>query len=170
MFSGWLFDAYAKNDRMVFWIRQANRKTIRLEDEWFHPIYVATDNKSLFKEIVENEAISGFVSSSEVVQKYENLTDSKQSLVLQLRLKDSNKAVKLASEIEKRFRFGQIRLYNVDVLPAQTYFYEHDIFPLAYCDINSNKSALNWNIKDDVWSTDYELPKFDNVHLSISQN
>jgi DNA polymerase-2 len=167
MFSGWLFDAYAKNDKIVFWIRQANGKTIRLEDEWSHPVYVATDNKSLFKEIVENEAISGFVSSSQVVRKYEKLTDSKQSLVLQLRLKDSNKAVKLASVIEKRFRFGQVRLYNVDVLPAQTYFYEHDLFPLAYCYINSNKSVLNWNIKDDVWSTDYELPKFDNVHLRV---
>jgi len=167
MLSGWLFDAYAKNDKMVFWIKQNNGRTVRLEDEWSHPIYVATDDKLLFKEIIESETFTKLVSSSQIVPKYVKLTDSKESLVVQLRLKDSNKAVKLASEIEKKFRFGQIRLYNVDVLPAQTYFYEHDIFPLAYCHINSNKSTLNWNIKDDVWSTDYELPQFDNIHLRV---
>jgi DNA polymerase I len=167
MVSGWLFDAYAKNDKMVFWIKQNNGKTVRLEDEWCHPIYVAADDKLLFKEITESENFSSLVSSCQILPKYERLTDSKESLILQLKLKDSNKAVKLASEIEKKFRFGQIRLYNIDVLPAQTYFYEHDIFPLAYCHINSNKSPLNWNIKDDVWSTDYELPRFRNVHLRV---
>ena len=166
MISGWLFDAYAKNNKMVFWIKQKNGKTTRLEEEWSHPIYVAADDKSLFKTIIENEIISGFVFSHQVLPKYERLTDSSESLVLQLRLKDSNKAVKLASEIEKMFRFGQIRIYNVDVLPAQTYFYEQDIFPLAYCQIY-DKSSIKWNIKDDVWSTDYELPIFSNVHLRV---
>src|SRR5438093_2059067 len=167
MFSGWLFDAYAKEDKMVFWLRQNNGKTIRLEDKWSHPIYVSSDDKSMFRDILENDIISENISHSQVVRKYEKLSDSKESSVLKLRLKDSNKALTLASEIEKKFRFGQIRLYNVDVLPAQTYFYEHDIFPLAYCHIDLNKSALTWNIRDDVWSTDYELPQFDNVHLKV---
>jgi DNA polymerase, archaea type len=167
MISGWLFDAYAKNDKMIFWIKQNNGKTLRLEDKWSHPIYLASDDKSLFRDILENDIISENISQSQVVPKYERLSDSKESSVLQLSLKDSNKALTLASEIEKKFRFGQIRLYNVDVLPAQTYFYEHDIFPLAYCHIDSDRSALNWNINDDVWSTDYELPQFDNIHLKV---
>ena len=167
MVSGWLFDAYAKNDKMVFWIRQSNGNTIRLEDEWSHPIYVATDDNSLFKQILESEEISNHVSSSEIVPKYERLTDSQESMVLQLRLKDSNNATKIASKIEKKFRFGKTRLYNVDVLPAQTYFYEHGIFPTCYCQINTSKSGLDWNIRDDEWSTDYELPQFHNVHLRV---
>jgi len=167
MISGWLFDAYAKNDKMIFWIKQNNGKTQRLEDNWSHPIYLASDDKSLFGDILENEIISENICQSQVVQKYERLTDSKESSVLKLRLKDSNKALRFASEIEKKFRFGQIRLYNVDVLPAQTYFYEQDIFPLAYCDIDSNGLALNWNINDDVWSTEYELPQFNNIHLRV---
>ena len=60
MFSGWLFDAYAKNDKMVFWIRQSNGDTIRLEDDWYHPIYVATDDKLLFEQILANEEKSIF--------------------------------------------------------------------------------------------------------------
>lgn len=167
MLSGWLFDAYAKNDKMVFWIRQDNGDTIRLEDEWSHPIYVATDNNSLFEEVLESEDISRVVASSEIVPKYEKLTDSRESMVLQLRLKDSNKSTKIASQIEKKFRFGKIRLYNVDVLPAQTYFYEHGLFPTCYCHINTGKSGLDWEVRDDVWETDYELPQFENIHLRV---
>jgi DNA polymerase, archaea type len=167
MVSGWLFDAYAKNDKMVFWIRQGNGNTIRLEDEWSHPIYVATDDNSLFEEILESKDITKHVLSSEIVPKYEKLTDSEESMVLQLRLKDSNKATKIASRIEKKFRFGKIRLYNVDVLPAQTYFYEHGIFPTCYCHVNIGKTGLDWDLRDDVWSTDYELPQFENIHLRV---
>lgn len=167
MFSGWLFDAYAKNDKMVFWIRQTNGDTIRLEDDWSHPIYVAADDELLFEEILASEDIAKHILGSEIVQKYENLTDSVESFVLQLRLKNSNSAAMVASKIEKKFRFGEIRLYNVDVLPAQTYFYEHGIFPTCYCHINEKKSGLDWDVRDDVWSTNYKLPQFDNVHLMV---
>lgn len=167
MFSGWLFDAYAKNDKMVFWIRQTNGDTIRLEDDWSHPIYVAADDELLFEQILASEDIAKHILGSEIVRKYENLTDSVESLVLQLRLKNSNSAARVASKIEKKFRFGEIRLYNVDVLPAQTYFYEHGIFPTCYCHINEKKSGLDWDVRDDVWSTNYKLPQFDNVHLMV---
>lgn len=167
MFSGWLFDAYAKNDKMVFWIRQTNGDTIRLEDDWSHPIYVAADDELLFEEILASEDIAKHILGSEIVQKYENLTDSVESFVLQLRLKNSNSAAMVASKIEKKFRFGEIRLYNVDVLPAQTYFYEHGIFPTCYCHINEKKSGLDWDVRDDVWSTNYKLPQFYNVHLMV---
>jgi len=167
MFSGWLFDAYAKNHKMVFWIRLTDGNTIKLEDEWNHPIYIATDDNSAFKEILASEDICNHVSTFQFVSKYEKLTDSKESLVLELRLKDSNKAKIIASQIEKEFKFGKIRLYNVDVLPAQTYFYEHGIFPTCYCQINSSESGLDWDVKDDVWTTDYELPQFENIHLKV---
>jgi DNA polymerase-2 len=167
MFSGWLFDAYAKNDKMVFWIRQINGGTIRLEDNWSHPIYVAANDELLFEQILASEDIAKHIVSSQIVRKYENLTDSVESPVLQLRLKDSNSATSVASKIEKKFRFGEIRLYNVDVLPAQTYFYEHGIFPTCYCHINEKKSGLDWDVRDNVWSTNYKLPQFENVHLRV---
>jgi len=167
MTSGWLFDAYAKNEKMIFWIKQLDGDTVKLEDKWSHPIYLASYDKSLLQNILDNDCICENISQYQFVQKYEKLGDSKESSVLQMRLKDSNKALSLASEIERKFRFGQIRLYNIDVLPAQTYFYEHNIFPLAYCHIDSNRQALHWHVKDNVWSTDYELPQFNNIHLRV---
>lgn len=167
MTSGWLFDAYAKDDKMIFWIKRPDGNTVKLEDKWSHPIYLASDDKSLLQKILDNDSICENISQHQFVQKHEKLGDSKESLVLQIRLKDSNKALSLASQIERKFRFGQIRLYNIDVLPAQTYFYEHNIFPLAYCHIDSNRQALHWHVKDNVWSTDYELPQFNNIHLRV---
>src|SRR4029079_15456128 len=136
MLSGRLFDAYAKGDKMVCWIRDDNGETVKVEDKWSHPIYVAADDNSLFKKILESDDLAEHISTSDFVPKYEKLTDTKQSMVLQIRLKDSNKATRIASEIEKNFRFGEIRLYNVDVLPTQTYFYEHGLFPTCYCHVD----------------------------------
>src|SRR6187200_1625400 len=145
MISGWLFDAYALNGSMIFWIKKDNSSTtIRVEDKsWNHKIYVASE-KSLLKSVIENNEILSMVKEYHFISKYELITDTKKSQVLELELKDPTYALKLAKKIEKMGRFGQSRLYNVDILPEQSYFYEHD-----------------------VWSTEYELPLFNNIHLKV---
>src|ERR687893_2677269 len=175
--SGWLFDAYPQGDKMVFWIKQKkDGRTVRLEDNWSHSIYIASGNKYDLASVAKDERISSFIKSHEFVQKYEKVTDNAKSEVLKLTLIDSSQAQKLAKSIMLGGRFGQFRPYNVDILPAQSYFYEHNIFPLVFCEVtmsrdinSSNGSRLTWSCKkyDDVWSTDYRLPKFKTIHLSI---
>lgn len=164
---GWIFDAYPLGDKMIFWIKQKDGKMTRLEDKWTQSIYVASDDKPLLKSILNKDKILSLVEDFEFISKNEKLTDDYPSQVLQLKLTDSSKALTLALEVEKMSGFGQLRLYNVDVPPAQSYFYEHDIFPLAYCQIDTSKLKLKWNFKDNVWSTDYELPNFKRIHLRV---
>ena len=169
MISGWLFDAYALNGSMIFWIKKDNSSTtIRVEDKsWNHKIYVASE-KALLKSVVENNEILSMVKEYHFISKYELITDTKKSQVLELELKDPTYSLKLAKKIEKMGRFGQSRLYNVDILPEQAYFYEHDVFPLMKCKVHVSNSTLNWiNNEDDVWSTEYELPLFNNIHLKV---
>jgi DNA polymerase elongation subunit (family B) len=169
MISGWLFDAYALNGSMIFWIKKDNSSTtIRVEDKsWNHKIYVASE-KSLLKSVIENNEILSMVKEYHFISKYELITDTKKSQVLELELKDPTYSLKLAKKIEKMGRFGQSRLYNVDILPEQSYFYEHDVFPLMKCKVHVSNSTLNWiNNEDDVWSTEYELPLFNNIHLKV---
>jgi DNA polymerase elongation subunit (family B) len=169
MISGWLFDAYALNGSMIFWIKKDNSSTtIRVEDKnWNHKIYVASE-KPLLKSVVENNEILSMVKEYHFISKYELITDTKKSQVLELELKDPTYSLKLAKKIEKMGRFGQSRLYNVDILPEQSYFYEHDVFPLMKCKVHVSNSTLNWiNNEDDVWSTEYELPLFNNIHLKV---
>ena len=168
MISGWLFDAYVLNGKMIFWIKKDNSSTtIRVEDNrWNHKIYVASE-KSL-KPVIENDEILSMVNAYHFISKYELITDTKKSQVLELELKDPTYALKLAKKIEKMGRFGQNRLYNVDILPEQSYFYEHNIFPLMKCKVHVSNSTLNWiDNEDNVWSTEYELPLFNSIFLKV---
>ena len=174
--SGWLFDAYPLNDKMVFWIKQEKESaaTIRLEDDiWTHSIYVASDDKTILNSILftKDKRISNLVKYCEFKSHYERITDITRSEVLKLSLVDSTKALLLARMIESTYgnnNFCKVRLYNVDLLPSQSYFYEHDIFPLAYCRVVSNGSSLEWHLNDSVWSTNYKIPAFKTIHLKIN--
>lgn len=168
MISGWLFDAYALNGSMIFWIKKADSTMIRVVDKsWNHKIYVASE-KSLLKSIIENKEILSMIKEHNFLSKFELIADMKRSQVLELELKDSTYSLKLAEKIERMGRFGQFRIYNVDILPEQSYFYEHNIFPLMKCKIHVSNSKLNWDDKEDnVWSTEYELPLFNNIHVKV---
>src|SRR5215469_10908705 len=161
---------------MVFWIKQEKESaaTIRLEDDiWTHTIYAASDDKTILNSILftKDKRISNLVKYCEFKSHYERITDITRSEVLKLSLVDSTKALLLARMIESTYgnnNFCKIRLYNVDLLPSQSYFYEHDIFPLAYCRVVNNGSSLEWHLNDSVWSTNYKIPAFKTIHLKIN--
>jgi hypothetical protein len=85
MTSGWLFDAYSLDNKMIFWIKQENGNTLRLEDSsWSHSIYLATDCNSYLKSIVDsmerndtNDNIASLIRDCEFVSRYEKITDIK---------------------------------------------------------------------------------------------
>ena len=50
-------------------------------------------------------------------------------------------------------------LFNSDLLPEQVYCYEHQVFPLACCEIEAEgDQIISLRCRDDPWATDYELP------------
>ena len=179
MISGWLFDAYPLDNKMIFWIKQENGNTIRLEDNiWSHSIYVVlsdynNDKPDLLSKLLKQKDITSLLKDYEFVRRYEKITDkSAESEVLKLTLSDSTKALTLAKRIQALGKkFGEYRLYNVDLLPEQSYFYEHNIFPLAFCKASSSGiisyPKLSWINKDDVWSTDYHLPEFKIIYIKV---
>jgi DNA polymerase-2 len=165
--SGWLFDAYTLGDRMVFWVITEQGQAVRLEDSWTHSFYVASDNRSDLEAITRNKDVKGFVKSFEFVSKYETIVDRSKSKVLKVTLVDSRKAESLADRIWQLGSFGQYRLYNADLTPAQSYLYEHDLFPLAFCKVESANSRLKWHVLDDIMDTDYDLPDFRTVRIDV---
>jgi len=167
--SGWLFDVYPLKDKMIFWVKTAEGKAVRLEDNWSHSIYVAADGKHDLDSLANNSGVKYYVKTVKFVSRYEKMTNGEKSQVLKLTLLDSSKAVKLASLIEDN-DYRKYRLYNVDVLPAQSYFYEHDIFTLAHCRVESSKDRLSWQLDDDVYNTDYETPDFKTIEIDVKVN
>jgi DNA polymerase-2 len=179
MLSGWLFDSYALADKMVFWIKQQNGTTVRLEDKTCNAsIYVTSDDKSDLYSILNSndQKIISLIKDHEFISRYEKITDGRKHDVLKLTLSDSTKGPILAQRIEQLCASGNIlnklRFYNVDLSPEQFYFYENDIFPLAFSKIGNNSnptqdSKLSWVLKDNVWSTDYKVPDFRSIYLKL---
>lgn len=165
--AGWLFDAYARQDKMVFWLKNAEGKVTRLEDSWSHSIYVAADNKQGLANLARNAAVQHYAKDFEFVTKYEKITDHETRQVLKLTLRDSAKAVALANVVED-IDFDTYRLYNVDILPTQAYFYEHDLYTLAKCKVVQSNGKLTWQIDNDLKETDYDLPDFTIASLDVS--
>jgi DNA polymerase elongation subunit (family B) len=168
--SGWLFDAYPIKDRMVFWIRDENSRSIsRLEDSWTPSIYVGSDSKTELETLAQNRAVQHYIKHYDFVSRYERIRDHEQSTVLQLTLADASKATSLANAIEDIDAHNRFRLYSVDILPAQTYFYEHDLFPLAKCKVNVRQGGkLEWLLNDNVRFTNYHLPDFKVANLDVT--
>jgi len=167
--AGWLLDTYPQRDGMACWVRQRDGGAVKLKDKsWAPSIYVAADDSGDLRAVLHDGDVSEHICGHQFVSRQERLTDQTKSVVLKLRLNDSAKMPSVARRIERLGgRFGKLRLYNVDLLPAQSYFYEHNLFPLAYCEIRSKSMQLEWDIKDDVWSTDYALPEFKTIHLDV---
>src|SRR5919198_2944637 len=96
---GWLFDVYPLDSKMIFWIKQENGKTIRLQDnDWSHSIYVASSSSdyynsksALISKLKEKDIIAYLIKDYEFVSRYERITDSTESEVLKIRLSDSKK-------------------------------------------------------------------------------
>ena len=152
---------------MVFWIIIEHGRAVRLEDQWTHSFYVAANNKSDFSAITRNKDFAKFVKAYDIISKQETIFDHSKSDVLKVTLQDSRQASGLAQTIWMSGEYGQYRLYNVDLSPVQAYFFEHDLFPLAFCEVEQSGGHLKWDLKDDVWKPRYQLPKFTSMHVEI---
>ncbi|HEY5737572.1 MAG TPA: DNA polymerase domain-containing protein [Nitrososphaeraceae archaeon] len=147
---------------------QDNKKRyIRIEEKWQNYFYVASDNISKLEQLVQNDNILSSISSYEFVKRYETIIDTKKSIVLKLSMDGKN--LKLANTIEKMNGYQDCRLYNVDLIPEQKYFFDHDIFPLGLFEVTDGNSVLLWEAKNDgIWSTDYHLPSFKKIHIKLN--
>lgn len=137
---------------MIFWIRLKNfsdnkKRYIRIEEKWQNYFYIASDNVSKLEQLVQNDNILSSISSYEFVKRYETIIDTKNSIVLKLSMYGKN--LKLANTIEKMNGYQDCRLYNVDLIPEQKYFFDHDIFPLGLFEVTDDNSVLLWEAKND---------------------
>ena len=163
---GWILDLYPGNaGEMVVWLKLENGEAKRLVDRWSPSIFIGTDTKSDFG--VPLHTLRNDFAWTRVVQRRERVTDASTSDVVEARVKDARKVQQVAERIERLGTFGTFRLYNADVPPSQSYLYEHNLFPLGFCEVEQSGDRLQWELKDDVWAYDYLLPDFRKVKLEV---
>ena len=162
MITGWLFDAYSLDGKIILWIKD-DKKTHRIEKQWTPSIYVASDSESKLDILQTNPLIKPFVKQFNKVNRIERVSDLTKSKVLRITAKKSSELVMLAKNIERLDRFGAYRLYNVDVPPEQMYLYQNNLYPLGKYQIIND----TWNELSDINDTNYDLPKFKKIKLKV---
>lgn len=142
--NGWLFDIYHIKDQMILWIIQKQGNVKRLEYPWSPSIYVASDLKKELLALLDDDRILSLIKDHNFEYKFEYpsasiIKDCSNKEVLKLTLADSFCILNLAKRIEKlSTRFGDYRLYNVDISPEQTFLYEKELYPLGLYNVENN--------------------------------
>lgn len=169
MVEGWILDVYPSiSGEMIIWVKSRKGNCVKLVDSWKPSIYVASDDVSNIEGLVERKEIQDYIHNWGLEKKMEKITDTEFSNVLRLTVKEAWQIEKLARVIERLAVWGVYRIYNVDVMPAQSYFYEKNLFPLAYVKAEKKNDEIYWKLLDDIQSKDYELPLLKSVRIQIT--
>ncbi|MDV3277508.1 MAG: hypothetical protein LYZ69_03455 [Nitrososphaerales archaeon] len=163
---GWVLDLYpGRPGEMVVWLKDEKGEAVRLVDHWSPSIYIAADDRADLG--VPLKVVGQELAWVRVVRRYERITDQETTEVVEVGVKDARRVQQLAGRIERLGPFGTYRLYNADVPPNQSYLYEKDLFPLAYCEVEPGPDGLDWRLDDDVMSYDYRLPSLRILGLDV---
>ena len=155
---------------MTIWIKTIDGKNIKLKDgKWHAKIFASgeacNDNDYLVSRVKNYELIH----STKYVYKIPTIVQNEKCRVLEIELEDASKIKKLGEALENAFQNPDyLQLYNVDVLPEQQYFYDKELFPLAYVEVEEDNEEINhYSVLDNVSDYNYSLPKLKTLKLEV---
>jgi hypothetical protein len=96
-----------------------------------------------------------------------NRQPTQKSRVLELTLKDCQQTHALTLEILRAGDYLRYELHNCDIQNDRLYFFVHDLFPLAFVEIQVSKTDLDYTLLDSVRSTDYTVPELRMMTLEV---
>lgn len=164
---GWIFDVYpAEIGQMAVWIIAENGQRTKLLDKFQPQIYVSgikEDVEKLVGRIYSNPDIANW----KFVFKFENPADAEKSRVLEITLKDCRRVSALTNQILKIGDYMHLEVHNSDLKGDRAYFFVHDLFPLAFLEVETASSGLKYSLLDSVERIDYDVPPFRIMNLKI---
>ena len=164
---GWIFDVYPSNNgEMAVWIIAENGQRIRLMDRFLSKIYVSGKREEMEKlvgRIYSNPDIANWC----FVYKFAQSIDAEKSCVLEITLKDCRRILTLTNFILKFGDYMRLEVHNCDLRGDRMYFFTHDLFPLAFLEVETQKTGLKYTLLDSVESIDYSLPPLRVMQLKI---
>jgi DNA polymerase elongation subunit (family B) len=151
---------------MTVWIITENGERVKLVDTFQPKIYVSGKIPDLSK-LTDQLATSKSVARWRYVQKYANFMENKRSRVLEITTTDCRRIPYFARKLLRLGGYEEFRLHNVDLPDAQAYFYDRDIFPLAFVRVTVQGDRLSYWMLDTVESVDYEIPPLRSMSLHL---
>jgi len=155
---GWILDAYPSMlGQFAVWIITENGERLRLTDSFKPKIYISGKEDNL-ERLAAQFPYDEAVVSWGFVRRYAKATDSEQSRVLEVTLKDCRRSPSFTQKVLKSGRFLHYNVFNCDLKYEQLYFFYRDIFPLALVEIESEDARLKYTLLDCADSVDYTVP------------
>lgn len=154
--TGWLFDVYPSHGGMVLWFIDRNGNKHRVCASFAPSFFLHLNEKDIRRAEILAKRFSVPLSMKRTQRReiYSNETWN----VLQVFVHDATK-FKLTTSYFEIF-FPYFAFYNSDLLPAQLFFYETQLFPFAYGEYECDDEGYlkNWTLHDGRERVEYELP------------
>ncbi len=153
--------------KVAVWVITETGERVRLTDRFEPCIYVSGEQEDL-ERLISRLYDNRKIALLKFTQKYAQPTDTIKSQVLELTVKDCRQIRELTLEILRMGDYLRYGLYNCDIQSDHLYFFIHDLFPLAFVEIQASKLGLDYTLLDSVKRIDYVVPKLRVVRLEVS--
>ena len=138
---GWILDVYPSDiGKVAVWVISETGERIRFTDKFQPCIYVSAKQDEL-ERLVSRLYNNQKIASARFTQKYAQPTDTEKSRVLELTVKDCRQIPFADTEILRMGDYLRYEIHNCDLQNDRSYFFSHDLFPLAFVEIKVAKQA-----------------------------
>jgi DNA polymerase-2 len=164
--SGWIFDVYADEQGMVVWVIDTEGAAHLVRDALAPSFFVFGSQADL------HEVCVMLVSAKLPVRlrraERHDLFLRRDLTVLEVQVLRPLLFASIFARV-RTFR-PALTYYNADLSPAQFYYFEKGLFPLAYCEMQTD--AAGWiadlEVKDSRWDLEYRLPPLRTMSLRLA--
>ena len=154
--TGWLFDVYAHGDDVSVWLIDDDGAAHHLRDRLRPSFFVGGSAAELRRvcEWITRARLSARLARAERYDVFAH----RQRVVLQVQVQIPAQYAAIVRRVANTF--PTLDLYNADLSPAQFYFFERNLFPLAYCQVrvDDTRAILEITTDDSRWALDYQIP------------
>jgi len=164
---GWIFDVYPSDvGEMAIWIISENGERVRLTDKFQPKVYVSSKYENV-ERLISKIYSNLDIASWSFVYKYANPTDSEKSKVLEITLKDCRRVSAFTNEILKLGDYLRYQVHNCDLHGDRAYYFSHDLFPLAFLEVETQKTDLKYTLLDSVERINYSIPPLRIMQIDV---
>lgn len=168
---GWFFDVYPSGfGKVTVWVISETGERIRLTDTYQPCLYVSCVNQEDLERLAIQLCSNQKIASVNYVYKYASPIDNVKSRVLEIKLKDCRQIRPLTQEILRMGDYLRYELHNCDIQNDRAYLFSHDLFPMAFLEVEISKSGLAYTLLDSVESIDYIIPQVRKLRLEVDVN
>jgi DNA polymerase elongation subunit (family B) len=135
--SGWIYDAYQKDDEIILWMKTVDGSVLKLTDSFLAEFYATPKSHQSASELTELIPDHPLVESSSACIRYIRINDRERQEVVRVAVRPS-KLRKVVYDLESA---GICELYNIDLHPAQRYFLSKKLYSFGRFTVDSDQDG-----------------------------